>query len=87
MDHHGQHPKTNGYVVVPRWFVSFLSFMTSVVFVGAVLWAWSISNDVSSIKAEIRATNELRATALQDVRRRLDRHDQLFDRLRERGRP
>ena len=88
----GQQPKTpktngNGYIVVPKWFVSFLSFMTSVVFVGAVLWAWSISNDVSGIKAEIRATNELRTTSLQDVRRRLDRHDQLFDRLLERVRP
>ncbi|MBT6498264.1 MAG: hypothetical protein HOL01_27435, partial [Planctomycetaceae bacterium] len=71
------HTNGNGYIVVPKWFVSFLSFITSVVFVGAVLWAWSISNDVSSIKAEIKATNELRATALQDVRRRLDRHDLL----------
>ena len=78
---------TNGYIVVPRWFVSFLSFLTSVVFIGAVLWAWSISNDVSSIKAEIKAANELRATAVQDIRRRLDRHDVLFDRLFERGRP
>jgi len=82
-----QTPKPNGYIVVPKWFVSFLSFLTSVVCVGAVFWAWSISNDVSSIKAEIKATNELRATALQDVRRRLDRHDQLLDRLMERRRP
>ena len=81
------HPNGNGYIVVPKWFVSFLSFMTSVVFVGAVLWAWSISNDVSSIKAEIKATNKLRAAALLDVRRRLDRHDQLFDRLLEQVRP
>ena len=92
MHSNGQQPKIshtngNGYVVVPKWFVSFLSFMTSVVFVGAVLWAWSISNDVSSIKAEIKATNELRAAALLDVRRRLDRHDQLFDRLLEQVRP
>jgi len=74
----------NGYVVIPRWFVSFLSFLTSVVFVGAVLWAWSISNDVSAIKAEIKATNAMRASELEDVRRRLDRHDHLFDRLFER---
>ena len=92
MQGNGQQPKIphtngNGYIVVPKWFVSFISFMTSVVFVGAVLWAWSISNDVSSIKAEIKATNDLRAAALQDVRRRLDRHDQLFDRLLEQVRP
>jgi hypothetical protein len=74
----------NGYVVLPRWFVSFLSFLTSVVFVGAVLWAWSISNDVSAIKAEIKATNEMRAGELEDLRRRLDRHDLLFDRVFER---
>lgn len=74
----------NGYVVIPRWFVSFLSFLTSVVFVGAVLWAWSISNDVSAIKAEIKTTNAMRASELEDVRRRLDRHDLLFDRLFER---
>lgn len=74
----------NGYVVLPRWFVSFLSFLTSVVFVGAVLWAWSISNDVSAIKAEIKATNEMRAGELEDLRRRLDRHDVLFDRVFER---
>lgn len=74
----------NGYVVIPRWFVSFLSFLVSVVFVGAVLWAWSISNDVSAIKAEVKATNDIRASELEDVRRRLDRHDVLFDRLFER---
>jgi len=77
----------NGYIVVPKWFVSFLSFLTSVVFVGAAVWASSISGDVSTIKAELRATNELRATELLDVRRRLDRHDQLFDRLLQQGRP
>jgi hypothetical protein len=74
----------NGYIVIPRWFVSFLSFLTSVVFVGAVLWAWSISNDVSAIKAEIKATSAARASELEDLRRRLDRHDLLFDRLLER---
>ncbi len=71
----------NGYIVIPRWFVSFLSFLSSVVFVGAVLWAWRMSNDVSVIKAEIKATNEVRAAELQDVRRRLDRHDALLDKL------
>lgn len=78
------HGNGNGYVVIPRWFVSFLSFLVSVVFVGAVLWAWSISNDVSAIKAEVKATNDIRASELEDVRRRLDRHDVLFDRLFER---
>lgn len=71
----------NGYIVIPKWFVSFLSFLSSVVFVGAVLWAWRMSNDVSVIKAEIKATNEVRAAELQDVRRRLDRHDALLDKL------
>jgi hypothetical protein len=69
----------NGYIVVPKWFVSFLSFLTSVVFVAAVLWAWSISGDVSAIKAELKAQSELRAAELEDIRRRLDRHDTLFD--------
>ena len=78
---------TNGYIVVPRWFVSFLSFLTTVVFVGAVMWAWSISNDVAAIKADLKATNEIRSTEIVDVRRRLDRHDVLFDRLFERQTP
>ncbi|HID23433.1 MAG TPA: hypothetical protein EYP14_13690 [Planctomycetaceae bacterium] len=77
----------NGYVVVPKWFVSFLSFLSSVVFVGATYWAWSISADVSAIKAEVKAQSELRATELEDVRRQLDRHDQLLDRLLERREP
>jgi hypothetical protein len=76
-------PKTNGngYIVVPKWFVSFLSFMTSVVFVGAVLWAWSISNDVSAIKAELNGSNDLRRAEIDNIRRRLDRHDVLIDRV------
>ena len=72
----------NGYVVIPKWFVSFLSFTVSVIFVGAVLWAWQMSSDVSAIKAEVRAQNELRSAELEDIRRRLARHDELFDRLR-----
>lgn len=71
----------NGYVVLPKWFVSFVSFLTSVVCVGAMVWAWSISADVSAIKADVRAQSELRRTELEDVRRRLDRHDELFDRF------
>ena len=77
----------NGYVVVPKWFVSFLSFLSSVVLVGATFWAWSISADVSAIKAELKAQSELRATELEDVRRRLDRHDELLDKLLDRTRP
>lgn len=74
----------NGFVVIPRWFVSFLGFVISVVFVGAVLWAWQVSADVSAIKAEVRAQNELRAAELEDIRRRLARHDELFDRIQDR---
>ncbi len=78
------HGHVNGYIVVPKWFVSFLSFVTSVVFVGAVLWAWSISNDVSAIKAELNAANEYRTAEIDTIRHRLDRHDNLFDRVFER---
>jgi hypothetical protein len=39
---------------------------------------------VSAIKAEVRAQNELRGAELEDIRRRLARHDELFDRLRGR---
>lgn len=71
----------NGYIVIPKWFVSFISFLSSVLFVGAVCWAWTISNDVASIKAEVRTQNELRNSELEDIRRRLGRHDSLFDRF------
>ena len=71
----------NGYIVIPKWFVNFISFLSSVLFVGAVCWAWSISNDVSAIKAEVRTQNELRTLELEDIRRRLNRHDSLFDRF------
>ena len=92
MQNNGQQPKTlktngNGYIVVPKWFVSFLSFMTSVVFVGAVLWAWSMSNDVSAIKAELNGSNDLRRAEIENIRRRLDRHDVLLDRVLERITP
>ncbi|MEO2031490.1 MAG: hypothetical protein ABGZ35_05345 [Planctomycetaceae bacterium] len=81
------HEQANGYIVLPRWFVSFISFLTSVVFVGAVLWAWSMSNDVSAIKAELKATTEIRTTELAHIQRRLDRHDVLLDRVFERITP
>lgn len=81
------HGHANGYIVLPKWFVSFLSFLTSVVFVGAVLWAWSISNDVSAIKAELKATTDIRTTELEHIQRRLDRHDVLLDRVFERLSP
>jgi len=81
------HGDGNGYIVVPKWFVSFLSFLTSVVFVGAVLWAWSMSNDVSAIKVELKATTEIRTTELANMQRRLDRHDVLLDRVFERITP
>jgi len=79
---HGLGMNGHGFVVIPKWFVSFLSFTVSVVFVGAILWAWQMSSDVSAIKAEVRANTELRAAELEDIRRRIARHDELFDRLR-----
>jgi hypothetical protein len=81
---HPKHPlgtNGNGFIVLPRWFVSFLSFLSSVVCVGAVFWAWTTSADVSAVKAEVRAHGELRRTEFEDVRRRLDRHEELFDRI------
>ena len=75
----------NGYVVIPKWFVSFLSFTVSVIFVGAILWAWQMSSDMASIKAEVRAQNELRGAEVEDIRRRLARHDDLLDRLQASG--
>ena len=74
----------NGYVVIPKWFVSFLSFTVSVIFVGAILWAWQMSSDMASIKAEVRAQNELRGAEVEDIRRRLARHDDLLDRMKGR---
>jgi hypothetical protein len=44
----------NGYVVIPKWFVSFLGFTGSVILVEAVMCAWRMSSRVSAIKAEIR---------------------------------
>ena len=74
----------NGYIVIPKWFVSFLSFTVSVIFVGAILWAWQMSSDMAAIKAEVRAQNELRGSELEDIRRRLARHDDLLDRVKGR---
>ncbi len=74
----------NGYIVIPKWFVSFLSFTVSVIFVGAILWAWQMSSDMAAIKAEVRAQNELRGSELEDIRRRLARHDDLLDRMKGR---
>ena len=74
----------NGYIVIPKWFVSFLSFTVSVIFVGAILWAWQMSSDMASIKAEVRAQNELRGAEVEDIRRRLARHDDLLDRMKGR---
>jgi len=74
----------NGYIVIPKWFVSFLSFTVSVIFVGAILWAWQMSSDMAAIKAEVRAQNELRGSELEDIRRRLARHDDLLDRIKGR---
>ena len=74
----------NGYIVIPKWFVSFLSFTVSVIFVGAILWAWQMSSDMAAIKAEVRAQNELRGSELEDIRRRLARHDDLMDRMKGR---
>jgi hypothetical protein len=77
----------NGFIVVPRWFASFLSFMVSVGLVGAVVWAWGISSDVAAIKAEVKANSDVRASELADIRRRLDRHDELFDRIFHKAEP
>ncbi len=76
-------PKSD-FIVIPKWFVSFLSFTVSVIFVGAILWAWQMSSDMAAIKAEVRAQNELRGSELEDIRRRLARHDDLLDRMKGR---
>jgi hypothetical protein len=40
-----------------------------------------MSNDVSAIKAELNGSNDLRRAEIDNIRRRLDRHDVLIDRV------
>ena len=50
----------------------------------AVAGAQQLYEYYASSTEEVKATNDIRASELEDVRRRLDRHDVLFDRLFER---
>ena len=66
------------------WIIALGFIAVLLIFVGAILWAWQMSSDMAAIKAEVRAQNELRGSELEDIRRRLARHDDLLDRMKGR---
>ncbi len=71
-------------VAIPRWFVSFLSVLVSVVCVAAATWAYSVSTNLAGIEIEVKGFNELKQAEFVDVRRRLDRLEVSVDRIGDR---
>lgn len=74
-------PDVNGHVLIPRWFIWFLSGTIALVCTGGIPWAWSINTHVSEIRVELKAAARLRNSELDNIRARLDRHERVLDRL------
>lgn len=72
--------RDNESVAIPRWMARAIVGGMFGAVTAAAFWAHSVGNDVSAIKVELRSANEMRATELGDVRRRLDRIEAILDR-------
>lgn len=72
--------RDNESVDIPKWMARAVVGGMFGALTGAAFWAHAVAKDVSSIKVELRSANEMRATELGDVRRRLDRIEAILDR-------
>lgn len=66
---------------MPKWFLTFLSVVITLVSTLGIPWAYTISTTVSAISAKIDSDARARGQEIETINRRLDRHDGLFDRL------
>lgn len=72
-------PREANSVSIPTWAARAIVGSLGGALVAAAFWAHAVANDVGAIKVELRAANEMRATELSDVRRRLDRIEAILD--------
>ena len=66
-------------IVVPAWLAKVIAGAVLAALLGAVAWATRIASDVSSIRAELTAANQIQTVQLADVKRRLDRIEARLD--------
>jgi len=66
-------------VTIPTWMARAIVGGLASALLAAAMWAHAVGSDVSAIKVELRGANEMRATELTDVRRRLDRIEAIID--------
>ena len=76
-------------VTIPKWFVWFLSGVLTIItgIMGyGLTWAMSLSTDVAAIKQQIQGIGTLHASELENVRQRLDSHEQDINKIDDRVR-
>lgn len=74
-------PPLDGETRIPNWFIALLSGLTSIVAVGAAVWAYQVQSDLAAIKTEIMGSYRLIDSKFGDVDRRLNSHDRRLERL------
>jgi len=81
-------PKDESTVSVPRWFVQVVSAgvgFISLVGSAAVPWAWNIDRNVTKCYSSLEALDKVHAVEMLEIKRRVDRHEDLIEALRGRG--
>jgi len=80
-------PKEEVAVSVPKWFLNFISVgvgFISLVGGAAVPWAWNIDRNVTRVNSSLEALDKVHAVEMLEIKRRVDRHDELIELLRGR---
>lgn len=81
---------TNGHVLLPKWFLGFLSAIAALLSIGVVPWATSISNglgelseNLARLSARLDGQVDTNNAALRGLQHRIERLELKLDRMDE----
>ena len=81
----------NGYVLLPKWFLGFLSVVLMLLTVSVIPWAASVTrhlgslaNEVTALKTQFEGRTTLQNAVIQNINERVE---QKLDRLEQRQMP
>ena len=82
---------TNGHILLPKWFLGFLSLVTTLLSLTMIPWAASVTRDLNALSQDITAQQarfdgrvSLQNEVIRNINQRMERIERTLDQLERR---
>ena len=84
-------PDTNGHILLPKWFLGFLSLVMTLLSLTMIPWAASVTRDLNALSQDITAQQarfdgrvSLQNEVIRNINQRMERIERTLDQLERR---